>query len=167
MVDVPLREIVGILMWMLKQTRLDIANAVRAIARSSHDSKPIYYKAAQEVLECLNVTSDLCITFRRDARSDLGSVRLEFDLETYVDEDYAHKVEDRRSVSDVALSCRGALVSWCSRTQKFVALSTTEAEYVAMADGVSEALHVRGILAFLMPSLGSMSIGVYLSLIHI
>ena len=54
-------------------------------------------------------------------------------------------------------------VCWCpgSLTQKCVTLSTTEAEYVAMADGGKEALHVRGILAFLMPSLGSMSIGVY------
>ena len=41
-----------------------------------------------------------------------------------------------------------------SRTQKCVTLSTTEAEFVEMADGVKEALHVREILAFLMPSLG-------------
>ena len=52
-------------------------------------------------------------------------------------------------------------MSWFSRTQKCVTLSTTEAEYVAMADGVKEALYVRGILAFLMPSLEPMSIGVY------
>ena len=42
-----------------------------------------------------------------------------------------------------------------------VTLSTTEAEYEAIADGVKEALCVRGILAFLIPSLGSTSIGVY------
>ena len=63
-------------------------------------------------------------------------MQLECDLETYVDEDYAHKAEDRRSVSGVAISCGGTLVSWFSTTQKCVTLSTTEAEYVAMADGV-------------------------------
>ena len=52
-------------------------------------------------------------------------------------------------------------MSWFSRTQKCVTLSTTEVEYVAMANGVKEALCVRGILVFLMPSLGTMSIGVY------
>ena len=52
-------------------------------------------------------------------------------------------------------------MSWFSRTQKCVTLSTTEAEYVAIADGVTGALYVSGILAFLMPSLGPMSIGVY------
>ena len=86
---------------------------------------------------------------------------MEFGLETYVDADYAHKAEDRRSVSGVAVCCRGTLVSWFSRTQKCVILSTTEAEYVATADGVKEALYVRGILAFPMPSLEPMSISVY------
>ena len=52
-------------------------------------------------------------------------------------------------------------MSWLSRTQKCVPLSTTEAKYVAMADGVKEALYVRGILVFLMPSVGPMSFGVY------
>ena len=91
----------------------------------------------------------------------MGSVRMEFDLETYVDADYAQKAEDRRSVSIVAVCWGSTLVSWFSRTQKCVILSTTEAEYAAMADGVKEALYVRGILAFLMQSLGAMSIGVY------
>ena len=83
------------------------------------------------------------------------------DIETYVDADYAHKAEDRRSVSGVAVCCGGTLLSCFSRTQKCVTLSTTEAEYVAMTDGVKEALYVRGVLAFLIPSLGAMSIGVY------
>ena len=52
-------------------------------------------------------------------------------------------------------------MSCFSRTQTCVTLSTTEAEYVAMADGVKEALYVRGVLVFLMPSLGSPSIGVF------
>ena len=91
----------------------------------------------------------------------MASVQLDFDLETYVDVDYGHKAEDRRSVSGVAVCCGGALVSWFSMTQKCVTLSTTEAEYVAMADGVNEALYARGIPAFPMPSLGPISISVY------
>ena len=76
-VDVPLREIVGSMMWIVNQTRPDIAKAVRAMARFSHDPKPIHYKAAQNILEYPSVTSDLGFTFRRD--SDLGSVQMEFD----------------------------------------------------------------------------------------
>ena len=68
-----------------------------------HDPKPIHYKATQKILEYLNATSDFVLTFRRD--SDFESVQMEFDLETYVDADYAHKAEDRRSVSGVAVCC--------------------------------------------------------------
>ena len=146
-------------MRIANQTRPDISNAVRAIARFSHDPKEVHLKAARKVLEYLSATAHLGLTFRKDSK--LGNVQLEYDLETYVDADYAHKAEDRRSVSGVAVCCRGTLVFWFSRTQKYVTPSTTEAEYVSMADGVKEALCVRGVLVFLMPSLGSPSIGVF------
>ena len=107
----------------------------------------------------MSATAYLCLTFRRESR--LEGVQLEHDIETYEDALYAHKVEDKRSVSGVAVCCGGTLVSWFSRTQKCVTLSTTEAEYVAMADGVKEALYVRGVLVFLMPSLGSPGMGVF------
>ena len=81
---------------------------------------------------------------------------------TYVDADYDHKAGNGRSVSGVAVCCGGTLVYWFSRTNKCNAtLSTTEAEYVAMTDGVKEPMCVRGGLVFLMPSLGSPSIGVF------
>ena len=52
-------------------------------------------------------------------------------------------------------------MSWLYRTHKCVKLSTTEAEYVAVAETLKEALHVRVIPVFLIPGLGPMSIGVY------
>ena len=91
----------------------------------------------------------------------MGHVQLEYDLATYVDADYAHKAEDRRSVSGVAVCCRGTLVSWFFRTQKCVTLSTTEAEYVPKADKVREALYVQGVLMLVMPSIRLPSSGVF------
>ena len=69
---------------------------------------------------------------------------MDFHLETYVDADYARKAEDRRSVSGVAICCGGTPVSWLSRTQKGANISTTEAEYVAMADGVTQGVICEG-----------------------
>ena len=143
-------------MWIANQTRPDISNASRAIARFPHDPKIVHVKAARKVLEYLSATAHLDLTFRKESK--LGDVHLKYDLETYVDADYAHKAEDRRSVPGVAVCCRGTFVSRFSRTKKCVTLSTTEAEYEAMADEVKEALYVRGVLVFLMPSLGSPSI---------
>ena len=58
--------------------------------------------------------------------------------------------DDRRSVSGVVGS---ATVSWLSITQKIVTLSTTEAEYVALGDGVKEALFAKAVASFLVPGL--------------
>ena len=52
-------------------------------------------------------------------------------------------------------------MTWFSRTQKSVTLSTTEAEYVAMADGVKEAMYLRGVLTFLRPEVETPSISVF------
>ena len=148
-------------MWTANQTRPDTANAVRAVARFSHDPKeaPVHVKAARKIIEYLSATAHSGVTFRKDSK--LGDVQLEYDLEAYVDADYAHKADNRRSVYDVAVCYGGTRVPWFSRTQKCVTLSTTEPEYVAMADGVKEPLYVRRVLAFLMPSLGSPSIEVF------
>ena len=157
--DASYREMVESPMWIANQTKPGIANAVPAVARCSHDPKEVHVKAARKIIEYLSATVHLSLTFSNDSK--LEDVRLEYDLETYVDADYAHKADNMRSVSGVAVCCGGTLESWFSRTRKCVSLSTTEAEYVAMATGVKEALHVRGVLVFLMPSLGSPCIGVF------
>ena len=142
--NVPFREVVGCLMWIANQTRPDIANAVRAVARHSHDPKEIHWKAAQKILQYLRATADLGLIYRAGPDVDVN-------LSVYADADYAKEDAARRSVSGGAVLCGGSPVAWFSRTQKSVTLSTTEAEYVAMGDGVKEALFVHGVLEFLSP----------------
>ena len=55
-------------------------------------------------------------------------------MQVFSDADYASKATDRRSVSRGLVMRGGAYVSWFSGTQKCVTLSTTESEYVALAD---------------------------------
>ena len=69
-----------------------------------------------------------------------------------VDADFASKATDRRSVSGAMVFVAAMLVVWVPRTQKCVLQSTYEAEYLAMGDGVKEALYVNGMLQFLRPS---------------
>ena len=61
--------------------------------------------------------------------------------------------DDRRSVSGVVVTLDSATVSWLSSTQKIVTLSTTEAEYVALGDGVKEVLFAKAVASFLVPGL--------------
>ena len=57
--DVAFREVVGSLMWIANQTRPDISNAVRAVARHSYEPKKSHWKAAQKILNYLLETAHL------------------------------------------------------------------------------------------------------------
>ena len=97
-------------MWIANQTRPDTANAVRAVARFSHNAKEVHVKAARKIIEYLSSAANLGLTFRKDSKPE--DLQLEYDLETNVDADYAYKTDDRRSVSGVAVCCGGTLVLW-------------------------------------------------------
>ena len=77
----------------------------------------------------------------------------DFTLSVYADANFAEDSDDRRSVSGVVVTQGSATVSWLSSTQKIVTLSTTEAEYVALGDGVKEALFAKALASFLVPGL--------------
>ena len=64
-------------------------------------------------------------------------------LEVFADADYADKATDRRSVSGIAVTLGGTVVSHASKTRCVVSLSTSEEEYIPAGDGVREALFVR------------------------
>ena len=69
----------------------------------------------------------------------------------YANADYAKKDNDRRSVSGIAVTLGGTVVSHTGKTQRVVSLSTSEAEYIAAGYGVKEALFVRAVLSFIAP----------------
>ena len=71
-------------------------------------------------------------------------------MQVYADADYASKAADRRLVSGGLVMCGGACVSWFYRTQKCITLSTTEAEYVALATPIEEVLFLRQVWRFMM-----------------
>ncbi|CAA0823294.1 cysteine-rich RLK (RECEPTOR-like protein kinase) 8 [Striga hermonthica] len=64
----------------------------------------------------------------------------------YTDSDMAGDVDSRKSISGFLMTFAGGAVSWQSKLQKCVALSTTEAEYIAITEGCKEALWMRRFL---------------------
>ena len=139
-------------MWLVVMSRLDIANAVRAVARHSINPTERHWKAVLQIIRYLLGTKDLGITFER--RSGL-------DLSLFTDSDCAEKANDRRSVSGIAVVLGNAAVSYSSNTQKIIAQSAAESEYVAVGDGVKEGLFVRQVLGFLVPSLSEKCIKIF------
>ena len=69
-----------------------------------------------------------------------------------MDADYALKASDRRSVSGGVVVCDGAYVAFYSRTQKSITLSSTEAEYVAIATGFRETFFKPYLWSFILPN---------------
>ena len=107
----------------------------------------IQWKAALGILGYALRTSSFGIAFQR------GTVE-GFHLVCSADADYASKVTDRRSVSGGVVMCPGGPVSWYSKTQKCVTLSTMKAEYVAMSDVAKEILFLRLVWRFMLQRVG-------------
>ena len=101
----PFRELIGSLMWLATQTRPDIANAVRAVARYCAEPREIHWKTALGILAYIKGTSGYGITFQRGLMDGLL-------MQVFADADYASKATDRRSVSGGLVMCGGACVQW-------------------------------------------------------
>ena len=64
-------------------------------------------------------------------------------LVSYTDSDMVGDVDDRKSTSCYLMTFSGGVVSWQLRLQKCVTLSTTEAEYIAIAEACKELLWMK------------------------
>ncbi|CAB1116069.1 unnamed protein product [Ectocarpus sp. CCAP 1310/34] len=71
--DVPFREVVGCLMWIANNTRPETSNAVRTVARHSHEPKKSDWKAAQKILSYLKETAHLTLKYKQDTTVDVGT----------------------------------------------------------------------------------------------
>ncbi|KAL6184287.1 hypothetical protein ACLB2K_045691 [Fragaria x ananassa] len=89
-----------------------------------------------------------------DTSEDQGTVSLGLfykrsdatELAAYTDSDYAGDIDDRRSTSGYVFMLNGGAVSWASKKQPVVTLSSTEAEFVAAAASAYQCVWMRRIL---------------------
>jgi len=84
----------------------------------------------------------------KDLNLRLGSTKKEEKniLVGYSDANWAQDVEDRKSNSGYLFKFNGGTISWVCRKQSCVALSSTEAEYIALAEACQEAVWLRNLL---------------------
>ena len=129
-----------------------IASAVRAVARHTHNPAARHWKAVQKIVAYLKATKDLRVAFW------LGG---DLKLSLFADADHADRCNDRLSVSGVAVMLGNTAVGASSTTQHYVILSTSEAEYVAMAHEAKAALAIKAVLDFVRPYLSGRAIDMY------
>jgi len=132
----PYRELIGSLMYACMATRPDICAAVNYF--SQYQSNPLeeHWKGLKRILRYIQGTLDLSLCYTNQSKSPLAG---------YADADFANG-SDRKSVTGFVIDVFGNLVSWCTRKQRTVALSTTEVEFVSLATASAEVLWVKMLL---------------------
>ncbi|KAK8926175.1 hypothetical protein KSP39_PZI018367 [Platanthera zijinensis] len=137
MLRVPYASVIGCLMYAMICTRPDIAQVVSVVSRYMGNLGRKHWEAVKWILRYLKGTPDVGLLFRRS--KDVGA------LEGFVDSDYAGDLDRRRSTSGYNFLLGGGPISWKVTLQDIVALSTTEAEYIAVVEAAKEAIWLKGL----------------------
>lgn len=142
MADVTMyREAVGSLIYLTTCTRPDLCFVVGKLSQNFAEPSDEHWVTVKHVLRYLRGTSDKQLCFKKSSEQ-LGLV-------AYSDADWAADTGDRRSTTGycVGLTKDSSLVSWRSKKQPTVALSTCEAEYMALALTIQECIYLEQLLA--------------------
>ena len=138
MSHVPYASAVGSLMYAMVCTRLDIAHVVGVLSRFMSKPGKEHWIAVKRVFRYLHGTSDYGLCYQ--GRPGLDKV---LDIHGFVDVDWAGDLDQRRSTSGYVFNLFGGAVSWMSKKQSVVALSTTEAEYMATTHASKEVVRLQ------------------------
>ena len=130
---------VGSLLYAAMVTRPDIAYAVQALGRHLQGTTDEHFVAAKRVLRYLKGTKELGLKYGTSSGGKPIVVG-------YADADWASDKETRRSVTGYLFILNGAAISWSSKLQPTVALSSSESEYMAACYAAQEAIYFRRLM---------------------
>ena len=136
MAKVPYASAIGSLMYAMVCTRPDIGHAVGVVSRYMSNPGKVHWEAVKWILRYLQGTINKCLYFGKG----------ELKVQGYVDADFGGEVNNRKSTTGCVFTVGNTAVSWMSQLQKIVALSTTEAEYVAVTEASKEMIWLQGLL---------------------
>ena len=124
MADKPYQPVLGSVMWGELATRPDLSFAVSLLSWFQSNPGLLHWNALMHIIGYVKNTLDYGLTYFRDAK--LTPL-------TYADADYGGCHDTKRSTSGYIFIMSGGPVTWSSKHQATVALSTVKAEYVAMS----------------------------------
>lgn len=134
--ELPYRELIGALMYISIGTRPDITHAVNRLSQFNSCYGRSHWEAAKRILRYLKGTIERKLVYHKDDKA----------LSGFADADWGNDPVDRRSYTGYVFICSGAAVSWCSRKQRTVALSSTEAEYMSLTEAAKECIYLSSLL---------------------
>ena len=128
------QELMGSLNHLAVFSRPDITFAVSKLSKFNGNPTMTHFKTALHVLRYLKSTRNYCIVYKRSPTVPIT------DVIGYSDADFASDEDDRKSYTGYVFIINGGPVSWSTHKQHTVALSSMEAEYMALSDAAREAI---------------------------
>ena len=119
------QQVIGLLLYIMLGTCPDIAFAVTKLAQFAANPSKEHLDKARYIVCYLAGTANYALVF--NGASNKGLI-------AYTDSDYAADLVKRRSTTGFLFKLADGIISWQSRAQKTIALSATEAEYMALSD---------------------------------
>lgn len=145
MAKVPYQQAIGAIMYAMLGTRPDIAYAVTALSQFSHNPGHVHWTGVKRLLRYLRGTIDYKLTYSGSPTSP-ANIRSFPTISGFCDADWGSDLNDRRSITGYVFTLAGGAISWQSKKQPTVALSSVEAEYMASTQATKEALWWRTFL---------------------
>jgi Reverse transcriptase (RNA-dependent DNA polymerase) len=136
------RSIVGSLRYLL-HTRPDLAYSVGIVSRFMESPTAEHMAAVKHILRYIKGTLGMGCCYEKKKEGEQRLMR-------YSDSDMAGDIDDRKSTTGIAFFLGTNLISWVSRKQKVVALSSCEAEYIAATSAACQGIWLQYLLANLL-----------------
>jgi hypothetical protein len=125
------------------QTRPDISLAILILSQFMTNPNESHWKTLKRVFAYIKATPDRGLTYRKDAKHG-GLVR-------YTDSDWARDRIERRSTGGYIFLLYKAPISWKSKRQSCIALSTAETKYIAACEAAKEVIYFKSTVNTLLP----------------
>jgi hypothetical protein len=146
------RAIVGALIYASISTRPDITHAVNMVSRYMHAPSHMHMTAAKRILRYLNSTQHYCIMYENKNNNNIvyNNDNNNIDksmlvINGYCDADWGGS-DDKKSTTGFCTFINDNIISWNTKKQHTVALSTAEAEYMAITEVVQEVKWLKQLL---------------------
>lgn len=134
----PYRELIGCIAYVAQTSRVDLCAAVNLLSQYQSCPTDEHWSYLKRILRYIKGTLDVGLEFKGGETEEAVVV--------YSDADWGNDISDRRSISGYIIRVFGGTVAWLTRKQQTVALSSTEAEFVALCTAACEGVWIRRLL---------------------
>lgn len=138
----PYMQAIGSLLFAAQITRPDISYAVNLLSRYSNNPGKAHWAAVKRVIRYLKGTINKKLVYECASS----------EIEGYCDADYAGNFDTRQTTTGYVFLFQNAAISWASKLQKRITLSSTESEYMAMVSATKESIWLKELQLEIFPS---------------